>query len=240
MWLAVWIVLSWPAIQDDALIHLRYADHLLRAHLVSYDGSNQDYGASSLLYIHLLAILRTATRSPNLARGVSSCAHFLLFVGLTCFMCKSISRQAPLARLVGLTLLFLLVTPSSVRWLDDGMESGLILCFLAVLAVLSFRQSQHATTSTLQYLAFTVLAFLGVLLRTEMILPCGICFAILTLERLPSQRSAIVPGSRAEFGSSVKPSLAGRHPSVGLHLLYDARAASRYGYCKSYRYRPLG
>ena len=69
VWLAGWIYLSWPAIQDDALIHLRYADNLFLHHFITYDGVHADYGASSLLYVALLAVLRNFTASPNLARA---------------------------------------------------------------------------------------------------------------------------------------------------------------------------
>ena len=46
---------------DDALIHLRYAAVLHDRHLISFDGVNPNYGASSLLYVGILALLRSAT-----------------------------------------------------------------------------------------------------------------------------------------------------------------------------------
>lgn len=59
VWLLVWLRLSWPAMQDDAFIHLRYAANLLQHHMISYDGVHPDYGTSSLLYVWLLAGLRS-------------------------------------------------------------------------------------------------------------------------------------------------------------------------------------
>ena len=82
LWLAAWIVLSWPAIQDDALIHLRYADFLYSRHFITFDGVHPSFGASSLLYVGLLAVLRSFTASPLLSRAVSSTAHVVLFLGL--------------------------------------------------------------------------------------------------------------------------------------------------------------
>jgi len=82
LWLVVWIAFSWAGVQDDGFIHLRYADNLFRTHLISYDGVHPNYGASSLLYVYLLAFLRAFTSSPTLPRVVSSFAHFLLFSGL--------------------------------------------------------------------------------------------------------------------------------------------------------------
>jgi hypothetical protein len=78
-WLVICIVFSWASILDDALIHLRYADNLLRTHQITYDGVHPNYGVSSLLYVSLLAVLRGFITSPNLPRGVSSTVHLLLF-----------------------------------------------------------------------------------------------------------------------------------------------------------------
>ena len=65
VWLMVWLRLSWPAMQDDAFIHLRYAVNLLRYHIISYDGVHPDYGTSSLLYVWLLAALRAFFHSQG-------------------------------------------------------------------------------------------------------------------------------------------------------------------------------
>jgi hypothetical protein len=167
-------------VQDDAFIHLRYADNLFRTHLITYDGVHPNYGASSLLYVCLLAFLRAFTASPNLPRVVSSCAHLLLAAGLLVLFFRSIPRYSSLARLLGLVLLFILVTPSAVRWLDDGMETGLALCFVAVFCWVTFRQSTRSTVTLPQYLALVAFGFFAVLLRTELVLLCGLAFAILT------------------------------------------------------------
>ena len=180
LWLATWIILSWAGVQDDALIHLRYADNLVRTHFITYDGVHPDYGASSLLYVYLLAFLRTFTASTNLPRVLSSSAHLLLAAGLLVIFFKSIPRDSSLARLLGLILLFILVSPSAVRWLDDGMETGLALCFVAALCWVTFRQSTRYTDTRAQYLGLVVLGYFTVLLRTELILLCSLAFAILT------------------------------------------------------------
>jgi hypothetical protein len=182
-WLISWIVLSWAAIQDDALIHLRYADNLFRLHMVSYDGIHRSYGASSLLYVSLLAVLRSFTLSPNLPRLVSSAVHILLVTGLAFTLDRLIPRESARARFFSLTLLFVLVTPSAVRWLDDGMETGLILCFVTAICAVSFLQAKRETTTALQYIAFAVLALFAILLRTELLLLCFIASAIIMWSR---------------------------------------------------------
>src|SRR5258708_22159470 len=115
LWLAAWILLSWAGVQDDAFIHLRYADNLFRTHLITYDGVHPNYGASSLLYDCLLAFLRAFTASPNLPRVVSTCAHLLLAASLLVLFLRSIPRDSSLARLLGLFLLILFASPSAVR-----------------------------------------------------------------------------------------------------------------------------
>lgn len=184
LWLAAWIFFSWAAIQDDAFIHLRYADNLFRTHFITYDGIHPSYGASSLLYVHVLAFLSGFISSPNLPRGLSSFMHVSLFLITSVILVRFIPRESSRTRLLGLVLLFILVAPSAVRWLDDGMETGFALCFVALLCILTFRQSGRSATTPLQYLVFVVLAFFTVLLRTELALLCGVIFAMLVWKQV--------------------------------------------------------
>jgi hypothetical protein len=186
VWLVACIVFSWASILDDALIHLRYADNLLRTHHLTYDGIHPNYGVSSLLYVSLLAFLSSVIASPNLPRGVSSVFHLLLFSGMAVLLARSIPRQLSRVRLLGLILLLLLIVPSAIRWLDDGMETGLVLCFTSLICWLTFRESQRAATSVQTYAGLFVLGFFTVLLRTELAMLCAIVFAILTLKRAAS------------------------------------------------------
>src|SRR5579875_1375378 len=90
-WLLVWIELSWPYSLDDALIHLRYADHLLHQHRITYDGVHDSFGTSSLLYVSLLAALRPWWTSPLLPRVISSVAYILLYTGLFISLLRGLS-----------------------------------------------------------------------------------------------------------------------------------------------------
>lgn len=177
------IVLSWPAVQDDALIHLRYADNLYLHHIISYDGVHSNYGTSSLLYVSLLAALRNFTASPNLARATSSGIHVLLFAGLATLLAIYFQRSSRLSRLLGVVLLVLLVVPSAVRWLDDGMETGLVLVFVAFLCWSIFRQTLYSPVSARSFLLLTAVGFFAVLLRTELLLLCGVGTALIVLSR---------------------------------------------------------
>jgi hypothetical protein len=188
-WLVLSIVLSWASILDDALIHLRYADNLLHTHYITYDGIHPDYGVSSLLYVFLLAFLRNFILSPNLPRAVSSAFHLLLFAGVAIVIAKSIPRQAFCLRLLGLVLLLVLVVPASIRWLDDGMETSLVMCLTALISWAAFRESNRPSITPLRYAALVLLGFLTVLLRTELSVLCAIAFAALTLKKITASSS---------------------------------------------------
>ncbi len=183
IWLIACVIFSWAGILDDALIHLRYADNLLHTHRISYDGVHPDYGASSLLYVTILAVLRSFTSSPNLPHLLSSVVHLTLFFVLAVLITK-LTEQRPLrVRIPGLVFLLLLVVPSAVRWLDDGMETGLILCFTLLICWFTFRQAGRAITAS-RYAGMVLLGYLSVMLRTELSLLCAISFAILTIKAI--------------------------------------------------------
>jgi len=188
LWLAAWMVLTWPASQDDALIHLRYADNLALHHFITYDGVHPDYGASSLLYVSLLAVLTGLTKSPNLPRVVSSVVHGLLFAGVAYGVCLRIPASARVARLCGVVLLVLLAMPSAVRWLDDGMETGTVLAAVSLIAWVVHGQfaklgAGDEETGHGSFIAFILLGLFSVLLRTELCLPCLFGTLILVLGR---------------------------------------------------------
>src|SRR6202789_1710506 len=148
IWLLVWLKLSWPAVQDDAFIHLRYAVNLLRFHMISYDGAHRDYGTSSLLYVWLLAGLRTLFQSPVLPRAVSSVFHVMLFAGLAWAFPGALRSAPRLAWAFALLLLTILVMPMAVRWLDDGMETSLTLCLVSLIAFAVSRLGHSERIST--------------------------------------------------------------------------------------------
>lgn len=208
IWLISWAILSWPGMQDDALIHLRYADNLLRTHHITYDGIHSNYGASSLFYVGLLAFLRIFSHSPNLPRLVSTCAHLLLFGGLTLLFLRFVPAKSNLARLLGLVMLLIIVSPSAVRWLDDGMETGIAITFVALICWIAFNESSRTSITPVRYFAFMALGFLAVLLRIELFLLCCIAFAILIATNLfnpnPSREiqlsKTLLRGSHLLFG----------------------------------------
>jgi hypothetical protein len=179
LWLLVGLLVSWPAVQDDAFIHLRYAANLLRYHMISYDGVHSDYGTSSLLYVWLLAALREFFRSPVLMRAVSSVFHVALFGGLAWAFPRALRSAPKLAWGFALLLLAILVMPMAVRWLDDGMETSLTLCLVALLAFAISRLGHSEALSMRSAAWLFVLGLAGTLTRVEYLLLMGV--ASLTL-----------------------------------------------------------
>lgn len=196
LWLIVWAIISWPSIQDDALIHLRYANNLLHLHMVSYNGLHRTYGASSLLYITLLAALRSIFTSPELPRAVSTICHFLLFGGLAWAFARRLKGAQRTAWWLAILTLGCLVAPSAVRWLQDGMETSLELCLVALLAFLvvpaATSNDERPPFSFARLAALFLLGFLGVLLRVELLLLMG--FAALFIFIMRWQVSEETPG----------------------------------------------
>jgi len=170
VWLLVWLRLSWPAVQDDAFIHLRYAVNLLRHHMISYDGVHPDYGTSSLLYVWLLAGLRELFQSPVLPRAVSSIFHIALFAGLAWALPQALRSAPRLSWGFALLLLAILVMPMAVRWLDDGMETSLTLCLVSLL-VFSVSRLGHSQNISKRWFAWLfALGLIATLARVEFLL----------------------------------------------------------------------
>jgi hypothetical protein len=180
LWLLGWIIFSWPAIQDDALIHLRYADHLLHVHFITYDGVHPSYGTSSLLYVGLLAALRAFTTTALLSRAASTVVHILLY-GAMVIVCVRASRVSTRVHLLALSTLLLLVVPSAVRWLDDGMETGIVVGLVLLLVAYTHRLSLQTRIERSQIAVTVFLGFILVILRIELGIATAFAVAVLCL-----------------------------------------------------------
>jgi len=186
LWLFLWLFISWPAVQDDAFIHLRYAVNLLRYHMISYDGVHPDYGTSSLLYVWLLAGLREFFKSPVLPRAISSVCHVVLFGGLAWAFPRALRSAPRLAWAFALLMLMILVMPMAVRWLDDGMETSLTLCLISLLVFSISRAGHSQTVSKGSLVWLFVLGLVATLTRVEFLLLMGVASLTLFLSRSES------------------------------------------------------
>ena len=203
LWLACWIAFGWGAVQDDAFIHLRYADNLQLHHFITYDGIHANYGASSLLYVSALAILRWLTASPDLPHATSSVMHLLLFCGLAALFAR-IAVRSEIAGKTGLALLLLVCTPSAVRWLDDGMETVVAVALVSLLAWVVHTETYERRRSRPRYAILIALSFFAVLLRVELLLLCTLGFLILTLSASAKHATGGRPGVLRPSGSALR------------------------------------
>ncbi|MDP9051755.1 MAG: hypothetical protein M3O31_13715 [Acidobacteriota bacterium] len=149
---------------DDALIHLRYAEVLHDRHFLSFDGIHPSYGVSSLLYVGILAVLRSITQSPLLPKVLSlvGYAASLAFA----YWIFHVNR-------IALALSFALVSPFAVRWLTDGMETSLAALLSMVFAAFLYKRASPATIGSLAFVLplvrvdLTLLVVFGGLLLLE-------------------------------------------------------------------------
>ena len=168
VWIASWLISAPYAVLDDALIHLRYASYLHDFHRITYDGVHFTYGTSSLGYVALLAFLRGFSVSPALPKIVSTIAYLAVIFVLFSLERRFERRSAPYALWAGLMIASL--TPMSIRWLTDGMETSLVALGAVVLALATEKAAKSRSIGISSFIGLAALGCLLVLLRVELIL----------------------------------------------------------------------
>jgi hypothetical protein len=163
---------------DDALIHLRYASVLHDRHVISFDGIRPNYGASSLLYVALLAVLRAITLSPLLPKLVS----LLSYAALLAF-----AYRLARVRRAGYALILVLVGPFAIRWLTDGMETSPACVLSAVFAAMLHRKDSAT--------ALCLMALILSLLRVDLTLLVGFGVILLISQKEWLRAAALCIGS---------------------------------------------
>jgi hypothetical protein len=118
---------AWPYLLDDTYIHLRYAWNLGAGAGYAFNVGEPSGGTSAPLYAELVARFGAwlpRAHWPSVAKTISvvaSAAALLMIAALAW------PATAPRLRpwwFVMLALVF--ATPASIRWLQDGMETGLM------------------------------------------------------------------------------------------------------------------
>lgn len=204
VWLASLIFASRYEMLDDALIHLRYASMLVQHHFLTYDGVHPTYGASSVLYVGLLALLRVGTRSSMLPKLVSTAAYAILILLLAGLLWRLRRRAVPAA--LAFLLLLTVCGPMGVRWLTDGMETSLVAVAAVLLAMLAHTAANRVSIEAAGRLrsgvpvavALLLLSAAAVLLRVDLSLLVGVAAGAIFAGRLQA-------GERA--GAAVKAAL---------------------------------
>jgi hypothetical protein len=184
---------------DDALIHLRYASNLRNLHFITYDGVNPTFGTSSLLYVAILALLRSFTTSPLLPKILSD-VTYLCLIGFVLVLIYRLGASRP-AQIACAGLLASLISPMGVRWLTDGMETSLVVLAASLLALLVHREMQRKSAPPGSYVLLCLFGACLAFLRIELASLVALAsLAILTA------RLAVAPNwkakARALLGSS--------------------------------------
>ncbi|HEY4167777.1 MAG TPA: hypothetical protein VGM96_13420, partial [Reyranella sp.] len=156
---AVEIFVARRFLLDDALIHVRWADLLLQAGFPTADGATRSFADSSPLYLLLTA--------AGLALGgsftVTKILSLVAFVALVVLLIAAAWRERhPQAQAIIVVLLVLVLSPFGVKWLTDGMETGLAV-LLALLLATTLDDERHRPVGA------GVVALLCVLLRPELV-----------------------------------------------------------------------
>jgi hypothetical protein len=150
---------------DDALIHLRIAHNLLARGFYSFNGDVPAYSTSSPLYTALLAALSFFFSGPMLPKILGEVVYGTLLVVLAL---RATRQRTATTRWLAIAFVAAVASPIGVRWLADGMETGLIaaaaLTYARIAYDMSRRESAGNWKNTPLIAAFALLA---TLLRIE-------------------------------------------------------------------------
>ncbi len=180
-----------------------------------------------MLYVSLLALLRGITASVMLPKAVSVVSYLLLIVVLLLLCRRSAPRTPP--RLICIGLLLTALSPMGVRWLSDGMETGMVL--LAVVPCVAGVVEEDRQSATLgSYLAMALAGAALVLLRVELASLAGLATCIVIAKRLQAGRIQWPPSRLILHGTALLTgailALAGMRLTLGSFLPDTALAKS--------------
>ena len=187
----------------------------------------------------LLAVLRGFTTSPLLPRYVSTFFHLTLFSAFALIYLRTLRKRPSLrVQFLALSLLVLLALPSAVRWLDDGMETSMVLCLVLTVAWFTHRLSLQPSITPADYLAGLTLGFLLVLLRNELAIVALSASATLCLTAAgtstagwPARMLRVIPSRSSVFLGALVAALAIR---LVMHsFLPDTALAKSHGFSNS-------
>ena len=175
---------------DDAFIHLRYAEHAAAGEWFAYNTGEPSFGCSSIPWILLLAQLGRLVPHhhwPVLVKVLS-----LVFNLASLLVLARLTLRSPLAQhvrtrtLLLMTALVLLALPTSIRWLQDGMETSLAV-LLALLCIWRALAVEARDEPPLTAIAGAVLLSSPGVLRIDLV-PLSLCAALLATVRAAASR----------------------------------------------------
>ena len=186
---------------DDAFIHLRIAKNLLEHGFYSFNGDFPSYCTSSPLFTALLALCSGVAATPNLPKLIGVLIYAILFALIAVRVLNAARFDT---RWPWITFLAAVASPLAMRWLVDGMETGLTGIFALLLAGAAFQvysRTKPAAGATLA--GYAALGLLASTLRIEFALLIALIgAATLTnfrLRGMDGRAAALAVGSAAGF-----------------------------------------
>jgi hypothetical protein len=164
-WAFIGLWVSRHLFQDDAFIHLRIARSLADFGFFSFNGDRPTFCTSSPLFTALLALAAKVNSSAMLPKYFDWLVYSVLWILLGHRLLRAKSRSA-----LALSAAFLVAvsSPMAMRWLTDGMETGLSGVCALILGHAAYR-IYAASSDTRPYglAALGLLGALSVTLRVE-------------------------------------------------------------------------
>lgn len=118
---AAWITRS--HFLDDTFIHLRIAANLIKTGHYSFNIGQGEFSTSSPLYTTLLGFLLHAWNVPHAAKAL----NLLVWTVIASLVILCLLKERNSSKEIVLCSSLLAITsPMGIRWLTDGMESGLV------------------------------------------------------------------------------------------------------------------
>jgi hypothetical protein len=186
---------------DDAFIHLRIAKNLLEHGFYSFNGDFPTYCTSSPLFTALLALCSGVAATPNLPKFIGVLIYAVLFAMIAIRVLKAATFDA---RWPWIVFLAAVASPLAMRWLADGMETGLTGIFALLLAGAAFQiYSQTKPVDGATLAGYAALGLLASTLRIEFALLIALIGAAsltsFRLRGLDPRPVALAVGSAAGF-----------------------------------------
>lgn len=185
---ALFVILILPlrgTLVDDTYIHLVYARNLAETGELSFNRGDPTYGATSPLWVGLLAAIHFLGGDLIVWCRVLSWAFALCSIALVFRVAYQIGGDATTALATGLVLS---AEAWFLRWSAVGMETS----FAAFMVLLAFSVAFETCTSKRRSVLFGILLFLATLARPEAVLLVPLSLAALPLVHRGRKRGCFV------------------------------------------------
>jgi hypothetical protein len=213
--------LSRQLFQDDAFIHLRIARNLMHLGFFSFNGDRPSFCTSSPLFTVLLALCSRVTSSALLPKYIDVLIYCVLFLLL---MRRVFAARSGFPRILALAFLAAVSSPFAMRWLTDGMETGLVgVCALMISRAAFDIYSNPSDSSLHKLLGFALLGALAVTLRVEFCL----LVAVIVVASLATDRGVSICASALSLALGTAAGLAIIYAVFG-YILPDTAIAKAH------------